>query len=253
MQLWRRKSMQWVEAPMENSLNLLSVMTLGLSSGQQSVLWKREGEWKWKGGTKLLYTAAFNILMRGSCPFFDGSLKMAVRGPTNFTMCLFELWWPVVNMWLSKDKHPSNKYGFCRNALLMLQLMLPWCKMKTRNCSSIGSSDFDQRYFAVLFFYMVWIKCLKFMFMTHFILLNICVYINKNNCKKWRKFKRICEMVLVCCIYLFFLIWILRFGAVACGVASELYVFGGVRSRDDSQASEMVTCKSEFYHDEFKR
>ncbi|POI27737.1 hypothetical protein CIB84_008513, partial [Bambusicola thoracicus] len=43
-----------------------------------------------------------------------------------------------------------------------------------------------------------------------------------------------------------------RFGAVACGVASELYVFGGVRSRDDSQASEMVTCKSEFYHDEFK-
>ncbi|KAF2984211.1 hypothetical protein EK904_013345 [Melospiza melodia maxima] len=44
-----------------------------------------------------------------------------------------------------------------------------------------------------------------------------------------------------------------RFGAVACGVASELYVFGGVRSRDDSQASEMVTCKSEFYHDEFKR
>lgn len=52
---------------------------------------------------------------------------------------------------------------------------------------------------------------------------------------------------------LIFLIWILRFGAVACGVASELYVFGGVRSRDDSQASEMVTCKSEFYHDEFKR
>lgn len=44
-----------------------------------------------------------------------------------------------------------------------------------------------------------------------------------------------------------------RFGAVACGVASELYVFGGVRSRDDNQSSEMVTCKSEFYHDEFKR
>lgn len=54
-------------------------------------------------------------------------------------------------------------------------------------------------------------------------------------------------------LFIFFLIWILRFGAVACGVASELYVFGGVRSRDDSQASEMVTCKSEFYHDEFKR
>ncbi|KAL7978829.1 hypothetical protein Chor_013318 [Crotalus horridus] len=44
-----------------------------------------------------------------------------------------------------------------------------------------------------------------------------------------------------------------RFGAVACGVASELYVFGGVRSREDNQTSEMVTCKSEFYHDEFKR
>ncbi|XP_029418154.1 gigaxonin isoform X2 [Nannospalax galili] len=44
-----------------------------------------------------------------------------------------------------------------------------------------------------------------------------------------------------------------RFGAVACGVAMELYVFGGVRSREDIQGSEMVTCKSEFYHDEFKR
>lgn len=50
MQLWRRKSMQWVEAPMESSLNLLSVMTLGLSSGQQSVLWKREGGWKRRAG-----------------------------------------------------------------------------------------------------------------------------------------------------------------------------------------------------------
>ncbi|XP_078526316.1 gigaxonin [Lissotriton helveticus] len=45
-----------------------------------------------------------------------------------------------------------------------------------------------------------------------------------------------------------------RFGAVACGVGLELYVFGGVRSRDnDNQNSEMVACKSEFYHDEFKR
>ncbi|XP_023565119.1 gigaxonin isoform X2 [Octodon degus] len=44
-----------------------------------------------------------------------------------------------------------------------------------------------------------------------------------------------------------------RFGAVACGVAMELYVFGGVRSREDIQVNEMVTCKSEFYHDEFKR
>ncbi|XP_069463200.1 gigaxonin [Ambystoma mexicanum] len=45
-----------------------------------------------------------------------------------------------------------------------------------------------------------------------------------------------------------------RFGAVACGVGVELYVFGGVRSRDnDNQNSEMVACKSEFYHDELKR
>ncbi|KAG2469752.1 GAN protein, partial [Polypterus senegalus] len=46
-----------------------------------------------------------------------------------------------------------------------------------------------------------------------------------------------------------------RFGAVACGVGQELYVFGGVRSREteDAQAGEMLTCKSEFYHDEFKR
>ncbi|KAM4017471.1 gigaxonin [Anomaloglossus baeobatrachus] len=44
-----------------------------------------------------------------------------------------------------------------------------------------------------------------------------------------------------------------RFGAVACGVGMELYVFGGVRSRENEQNSEMVACKSEFYHDEFKR
>nr|AAH80381.1 MGC81691 protein [Xenopus laevis] len=45
-----------------------------------------------------------------------------------------------------------------------------------------------------------------------------------------------------------------RFGAVACGVGMELYVFGGVRSRDnDTQNSDMVACKSEFYHDDFKR
>ncbi|XP_007887458.1 gigaxonin [Callorhinchus milii] len=46
-----------------------------------------------------------------------------------------------------------------------------------------------------------------------------------------------------------------RFGAVACGVGLELYVFGGVRSRDGDtvESSEMVTCKSEFYHDQFKR
>ncbi|CAH2324533.1 gigaxonin [Pelobates cultripes] len=45
-----------------------------------------------------------------------------------------------------------------------------------------------------------------------------------------------------------------RFGAVACGVGLELYVFGGVRSREhETQNSEMVACKSEFYHDDFKR
>lgn len=46
-----------------------------------------------------------------------------------------------------------------------------------------------------------------------------------------------------------------RFGAVACGVGQELYVFGGVRSRetDHPQTTEMLTCKSEFYHDEYKR
>ncbi|MBN3298232.1 GAN protein, partial [Amia calva] len=46
-----------------------------------------------------------------------------------------------------------------------------------------------------------------------------------------------------------------RTGAVACGVGQELYVFGGVRSREteDPQNNEMLTCKSEFYHDDFKR
>lgn len=70
--------------------------------------------------------------------------------------------------------------------------------------------------------------------------------------KKFRRMK--CFGISSDGVFVFFsFYWILRFGAVACGVASELYVFGGVRSRDDSQASEMVTCKSEFYHDEFKR
>lgn len=46
-----------------------------------------------------------------------------------------------------------------------------------------------------------------------------------------------------------------RFGAVACGVGLELYVFGGVRSREtiNTENTDMVTCKSEFYHDHFKR
>lgn len=46
-----------------------------------------------------------------------------------------------------------------------------------------------------------------------------------------------------------------RFGAVACGVGQELYVFGGVRSRDadNPESSQMTICKSEFFHDELKR
>ncbi|XP_014004434.1 gigaxonin isoform X1 [Salmo salar] len=46
-----------------------------------------------------------------------------------------------------------------------------------------------------------------------------------------------------------------RFGSVACGVGQELYVFGGVRSRDSDnpESSPMTTCKSEFFHDEMKR
>ncbi|XP_030646596.1 gigaxonin [Chanos chanos] len=46
-----------------------------------------------------------------------------------------------------------------------------------------------------------------------------------------------------------------RFGSVACGVGQELYVFGGVRSKetDNPEHNQMTTCKSEFYHDEFKR
>uniref|UniRef100_A0A8C7N9X9 Gigaxonin n=1 Tax=Oncorhynchus kisutch TaxID=8019 RepID=A0A8C7N9X9_ONCKI len=46
-----------------------------------------------------------------------------------------------------------------------------------------------------------------------------------------------------------------RFGSVACGVGQELYVFGGVRSRDSDnpESSTMTTCKSEFFHDEMKR
>lgn len=46
-----------------------------------------------------------------------------------------------------------------------------------------------------------------------------------------------------------------RFGAVACGVGQELYVFGGVRSKDadNPESSQMTICKSEFFHDELKR
>ncbi|XP_016130129.1 gigaxonin-like [Sinocyclocheilus grahami] len=47
----------------------------------------------------------------------------------------------------------------------------------------------------------------------------------------------------------------LRFGAVACGIGQELYVFGGVRNRDadNPESSQMTICKSEFFHDELKR
>ncbi|XP_078473793.1 gigaxonin [Lampetra fluviatilis] len=46
-----------------------------------------------------------------------------------------------------------------------------------------------------------------------------------------------------------------RFGAVACGVGQELYVFGGVRRKEGENVPEgqMVTCKSEMYHDQVKR
>ncbi|KTF72948.1 hypothetical protein cypCar_00046608 [Cyprinus carpio] len=46
-----------------------------------------------------------------------------------------------------------------------------------------------------------------------------------------------------------------RFGAVACGIGQELYVFGGVRNRDadNPESSQMTICKSEFFHDELKR
>ncbi|XP_024138214.1 gigaxonin [Oryzias melastigma] len=46
-----------------------------------------------------------------------------------------------------------------------------------------------------------------------------------------------------------------RFGSVACGVGQELYVFGGVRSKENEnpETRQMLTCKSEFYHDELRR
>ncbi|XP_065134864.2 gigaxonin isoform X1 [Paramisgurnus dabryanus] len=46
-----------------------------------------------------------------------------------------------------------------------------------------------------------------------------------------------------------------RFGAVACGIGQELYVFGGVRNRevDNPENTQMTIAKSEFYHDELKR
>ncbi|KAM9754880.1 gigaxonin [Menidia menidia] len=46
-----------------------------------------------------------------------------------------------------------------------------------------------------------------------------------------------------------------RFGSVACAVGQELYVFGGVRSQENEnpEQRQMMTCKSEFYHDEMRR
>lgn len=46
-----------------------------------------------------------------------------------------------------------------------------------------------------------------------------------------------------------------RFGSVACGIGQELYVFGGVRSQEDRnpERRQMMTCKSEFYHEEMRR
>lgn len=99
MQLWRRKSMQWVEAPMENSLNLLSVMTPGLSSGRRSVLWKREGE-----QTRLPCAIFFNALVSGGCLFSESQRSYG----------FYHVWVMVnpsynANVWTSKDKHPGNK------------------------------------------------------------------------------------------------------------------------------------------------
>lgn len=46
-----------------------------------------------------------------------------------------------------------------------------------------------------------------------------------------------------------------RFGSVACGIGQELYVFGGVRSQESQnpERRQMMTCKSEFYHEEMRR
>lgn len=46
-----------------------------------------------------------------------------------------------------------------------------------------------------------------------------------------------------------------RFGSVACGIGQELYVFGGVRSQEtqNPERRQMMTCKSEFYHEEMRR
>ncbi|XP_056455064.1 gigaxonin [Gadus chalcogrammus] len=46
-----------------------------------------------------------------------------------------------------------------------------------------------------------------------------------------------------------------RFGSVACGVGKELYVFGGVQTKEHENPDQrqMTTCKSEFYHDDMRR
>lgn len=53
----------------------------------------------------------------------------------------------------------------------------------------------------------------------------------------------------------FLVLFLVRFGSVACGVGQELYVFGGVRSQesDNPEQRQMLTCKSEFYHDKMRR
>lgn len=105
MQLWRRKSMQWVEAPMENSLNLLSVTTPGLSSGRRSVLWKRGGERKWKGKLDCCVQSFLTLWVE-----IVFSL-LSPEHPMDFTMSF----WIMVahnynaNIWMSKDNHPGNK------------------------------------------------------------------------------------------------------------------------------------------------
>jgi len=129
--------------------------------------------------------------------------------------------------------------------------------METGNFSSIGTSEFFAEINTLLFCSFTWSELGAYNSYSWLISSSwsyegyVCVYINKK--VKNREGSEGYVEWFWYTVFTFFLIWILRFGAVACGVASELYVFGGVRSRDDSQASEMVTCKSEFYHDEFKR
>ena len=173
-QLWKRKSMPWVEGPMGNSSSLWNAMTPGPSSGPPSVPWKREGE---RAG---MWTGQSPVRLAFASPFFWSDL-------------LFDLPFGSYNTkWIIHSLKKEDMY-----------LWNTECRRAKTSKRGIRESSPEIHW---------WIQCL------------------------------------VCLHYVAF-----RFGAVACGVAMELYVFGGVRSREDIQGGEMVTCKSEFYHDEFKR